>query len=230
LAPRAGLAHMEKWKLLILPGLELRFLGFPARSQWLYRLSYRGSLTLNIRISISLAVLGENMELVYIVSTYQLEHCWGFLWSVFRLRTDGHAFTCGVYIVPLTYIMRIVNWPIYPWPWAGRPKALWMFMWAHAQSENAHFLPCLCTRTGKQCFNASPETVHRLNEKLDAFLYEQNACPGRLTVTCAQQRQRFPLSCVFFAKLYSQETLQWALNHQQTESNFTANIASRHIK
>jgi hypothetical protein len=73
--PRAGLDNMEKLKLLTLPELELRFLGLPARTQSLYRLSYRGSLTLNIRTLISLAVLGENKERVYIVSTYQLEHC-----------------------------------------------------------------------------------------------------------------------------------------------------------
>jgi hypothetical protein len=31
--PRAGLDDMEKWKFLTLPGLELRPLGSPARSQ-----------------------------------------------------------------------------------------------------------------------------------------------------------------------------------------------------
>jgi hypothetical protein len=36
--PRAGLDDMEKWKLLTLPGLELRALSRPARSQSLYRL------------------------------------------------------------------------------------------------------------------------------------------------------------------------------------------------
>jgi hypothetical protein len=42
--PRAGLDNVEKRKLLTLPGLELRPLGRPARSQSLYRLSYRGQL------------------------------------------------------------------------------------------------------------------------------------------------------------------------------------------
>jgi hypothetical protein len=41
--PRAGLDDMEKRKFLILPGLELRILGRPARSQSLYRLRYLGS-------------------------------------------------------------------------------------------------------------------------------------------------------------------------------------------
>jgi hypothetical protein len=40
--PRAGLDDVEKRKLLTLPGLELRTLGRPARSQSLYRLRYFG--------------------------------------------------------------------------------------------------------------------------------------------------------------------------------------------
>jgi hypothetical protein len=42
--PRAGLDDMEKKKFLTLPGLELRLLGRPARSQSLYLLRYPGSL------------------------------------------------------------------------------------------------------------------------------------------------------------------------------------------
>jgi hypothetical protein len=41
--PRAGLDDVEKRKFLTLPGLELSFLGRPARSQSLYRLPYPGS-------------------------------------------------------------------------------------------------------------------------------------------------------------------------------------------
>jgi hypothetical protein len=41
--PRAGLEDMEERKLLILPGLELRPLGRPARSQLVYRLRYPDS-------------------------------------------------------------------------------------------------------------------------------------------------------------------------------------------
>jgi hypothetical protein len=41
--PRAGLDDVEKRKFLPLPGLELRPLGRPARSQSRYRLSYSGS-------------------------------------------------------------------------------------------------------------------------------------------------------------------------------------------
>jgi hypothetical protein len=48
--PRAGLDDMEKWKLLPLPGLELRPLGRPACSQSLYRLSYPGSHIITIII------------------------------------------------------------------------------------------------------------------------------------------------------------------------------------
>jgi hypothetical protein len=39
--PRTGLDDVERRKILPPPGLELRTLGRPARSQWLYRLSYR---------------------------------------------------------------------------------------------------------------------------------------------------------------------------------------------
>jgi hypothetical protein len=42
--PRAGLDSVEKRKFLIQQRLELRLLGRSARSQWLYRLSYPGSL------------------------------------------------------------------------------------------------------------------------------------------------------------------------------------------
>jgi hypothetical protein len=41
--PRAGLDDVGKSKFLNLPGLELRLLGRPARSQSLYRLRYPGS-------------------------------------------------------------------------------------------------------------------------------------------------------------------------------------------
>jgi hypothetical protein len=40
--PRGGLDDVEKRKFLTLPGLELRQLGRPARSQLLYRLRYPG--------------------------------------------------------------------------------------------------------------------------------------------------------------------------------------------
>jgi hypothetical protein len=42
-SPRACLDDVEKRKFLTLPGIELRPLGRPARSQSLYRLRYSGS-------------------------------------------------------------------------------------------------------------------------------------------------------------------------------------------
>jgi hypothetical protein len=42
--PRAGLDDTEKWKFLTPPGLELRPLSRPARSQSLYRLRYPASI------------------------------------------------------------------------------------------------------------------------------------------------------------------------------------------
>jgi hypothetical protein len=44
MGPGAGLDDVEKRKFLTLPGLELRPLGLPARSQSLYRLRYPCSL------------------------------------------------------------------------------------------------------------------------------------------------------------------------------------------
>jgi hypothetical protein len=43
-SPRAGLDDVEKRKFLTLPGLELRSLGRPARSQSLYRRRHHDSL------------------------------------------------------------------------------------------------------------------------------------------------------------------------------------------
>jgi hypothetical protein len=43
MGPRAGLDELEKRKFLTLPGLELRPLGHPTRSQSLYQLLYLGS-------------------------------------------------------------------------------------------------------------------------------------------------------------------------------------------
>jgi hypothetical protein len=42
-SPRAGLDDVEKKKFLTLPGLELRHLGHPVRSQSLYRMRHPGS-------------------------------------------------------------------------------------------------------------------------------------------------------------------------------------------
>jgi hypothetical protein len=47
--PRAGLDDVEKRKFLTLPGLELRPLARPARSQSLYRLRYPGPDNIRIR-------------------------------------------------------------------------------------------------------------------------------------------------------------------------------------
>jgi hypothetical protein len=46
--PKAGLEDMEKWKFLPQPGLELQPLGYPARSQSLYRLRYPGPATMRM--------------------------------------------------------------------------------------------------------------------------------------------------------------------------------------
>jgi hypothetical protein len=56
--PRAGLDDVEKIKFLTLPGLELRPLGRPARSQSLYRLSY-----LDVRIVLKCILKKEDGRL-----------------------------------------------------------------------------------------------------------------------------------------------------------------------
>jgi hypothetical protein len=60
--PRAGLDDVEKRKFLTLPGLELRPLRRPARSQSLYRLRYSGSTSL----CISFIIYGDEIAIYYI--------------------------------------------------------------------------------------------------------------------------------------------------------------------
>jgi hypothetical protein len=50
--PRAGLDDVEKIIFLTLPGLELRPLGRPVRSQSLYRLRYPGSFVSEVELKI----------------------------------------------------------------------------------------------------------------------------------------------------------------------------------
>jgi hypothetical protein len=62
--PRVGLNDDEKRKFLAQPGLELRPLGRPARSQSLYRLRYPGS-----RIIIIIIRSGNAVDYNYTVGT-----------------------------------------------------------------------------------------------------------------------------------------------------------------
>jgi hypothetical protein len=55
--PRTGLDDVEKRKFLTLPGLKLRPLGRPARSQSLYRQRYPDSLIICICIYIYIYIL-----------------------------------------------------------------------------------------------------------------------------------------------------------------------------
>jgi hypothetical protein len=57
--PRAGLDDLEKRKFLTLPGLELRTLRRPARSQSLYRLRYPDS-----QICVYIHILTHNSILI----------------------------------------------------------------------------------------------------------------------------------------------------------------------
>jgi hypothetical protein len=62
--PRAGPDDVEKRKFLTLPGLELRPLGRPARSQSLYRLRYPGS--------------SKEREMVKLRNTYYVREIYNF--------------------------------------------------------------------------------------------------------------------------------------------------------
>jgi hypothetical protein len=64
--PRTGLDDVEKIKFMILPRLELRPLGRPARSQALYRLSYLGSWRSKYRL--------QNCGLILLVILRGREH------------------------------------------------------------------------------------------------------------------------------------------------------------
>jgi hypothetical protein len=61
--PRACLDDVEKRKFLTLPGLEIRPLGCPARSQSLYRLSYPGSSSVfNLIYILCLLITAEHIH------------------------------------------------------------------------------------------------------------------------------------------------------------------------
>jgi hypothetical protein len=60
MGPRTCLDDVEKGKITPLPGLELRLLGDPPRSQSLYRLRYSGSF--NNQIMVNYIVLLENTQ------------------------------------------------------------------------------------------------------------------------------------------------------------------------
>jgi hypothetical protein len=88
--PRVGLDDMEKIKFLILPGLELRPLRRPARSQSLYRLRYPGSSrSINKYICICIneggaQVICNTRKLHYqrtYISEIQFSHCISLSWS-----------------------------------------------------------------------------------------------------------------------------------------------------
>jgi hypothetical protein len=68
--PRTDLDDVEKRKFLTLPGLELRPLGRPARSQSLYRLRFSGSYKIIVRKLISVPYVVHLMT----PSATQLSH------------------------------------------------------------------------------------------------------------------------------------------------------------
>jgi hypothetical protein len=69
--PRVGLEYVEKRKFLTLPGLELRPLGRPARSQSLYRVRYLESY---FEMYILLAILYDTEYNFHICNYHKKEH------------------------------------------------------------------------------------------------------------------------------------------------------------
>jgi hypothetical protein len=59
---RAGLDDVEKRKFLNLPGLELRPLGRPARSQSLYRLCYPGFCSVHVPLETQILYFGQYLN------------------------------------------------------------------------------------------------------------------------------------------------------------------------
>jgi hypothetical protein len=82
--PRTALDDMEERKNLPLPGLELPPLGFPARSQQLYRLSYLGCCTFSELIFGHNLITAGNNFYPALSFLYQWGIC--FLEFVFRSR------------------------------------------------------------------------------------------------------------------------------------------------
>jgi hypothetical protein len=79
--PRAGLDDVEERKFLILPGLELRPLGRPARSQSLYRLRYPGCHLIKYRDNFVLLVYITWMNSILKVLMFECVSCYSLLLS-----------------------------------------------------------------------------------------------------------------------------------------------------
>jgi hypothetical protein len=68
---RAGLDYLENKKFLTLPGLELRPLSRPARSQSLYRLRYPGSFLLVV-FAKKIEGLLSHKQMFFIIDSQQV--------------------------------------------------------------------------------------------------------------------------------------------------------------
>jgi hypothetical protein len=92
--PRAGLDDVEKRNFLTLPGLELRPLGRPARSQSLYRLRHPGSRFYHV---ICLIMLVNTFHLISYVShcPFRILCSARILLFVFHVLTMSHIMSCG---------------------------------------------------------------------------------------------------------------------------------------
>jgi hypothetical protein len=88
-APRTGLDDVEERKFLTLPGLELRPLRRPARSQSLYRLRYPGSYLISLRYILILSSI----------------LCVGFPSDLFRRSDQNSALiTHYSFVIPPTHL------------------------------------------------------------------------------------------------------------------------------
>jgi hypothetical protein len=68
--PRTSLDNIEKLKFLSIPGIELRTLSRPTRSQSLYRLRYRSSAKYILVIITETAITKKCMTAIVILFTF----------------------------------------------------------------------------------------------------------------------------------------------------------------
>jgi hypothetical protein len=116
--PRTGLNDMEKWKFFPPPGLELRTLGSPPRSQSLYRLRYPSSNNNNNNNFILLSLF------VVSITTFQEVGiaCW-YSNELRGARPEFDSRQCKIFLystasrpaLMLTRLLSNDHWVLFPW-------------------------------------------------------------------------------------------------------------------
>jgi hypothetical protein len=108
--PRAGLDDVEKRKFLYLPGLELRPLGRPLRSQSLYRLHYPVSIT-----SVSVYYTTYRYRLLFPDISYRFMNI--NLYPSIVITLNAYSYTCRLISLCSGLVSQIVHQEL---PWSRR--------------------------------------------------------------------------------------------------------------